>query len=81
MWLAVVRRGGTGYASAMVSIGIFMGFVVGPAGFGLIADAAGYALAWSVVALGAVTSAGLLVLLRRQVTVEAPTEDRLAPLR
>ncbi len=69
VWLAVVRRGGTGYASAMVSIGIFMGFVVGPAGFGLIADAAGYALAWSVVALGAVTSAGLLVLLRRQVTV------------
>ncbi|WP_326554386.1 MFS transporter [Micromonospora sp. NBC_01813] len=49
--LAVVRdKAATGHASALVSTGFFGGFVVGPAGFGLLADLAGYSLAWGVVA-------------------------------
>ncbi|WP_406863612.1 MFS transporter [Streptomyces sp. HUAS MG47] len=49
--VAVVRGtafGATGHASALVSMGFFGGFVVGPLGFGLIADSsAGYVGGWA----------------------------------
>ncbi|MEV6596780.1 MFS transporter [Actinoplanes sp. NPDC051346] len=68
--LAVVRRAGpTGHASALVSLGFFAGFVVGPAGFGLLADAAGYGWAWSVVAAVFVASALTALLVRDRATV------------
>ncbi|WBB98909.1 MULTISPECIES: MFS transporter [unclassified Solwaraspora] len=50
--LAVVRRKApAGHASALVSTGFFSGFVVGPTGFGLLADNGGYPLAWGAVAV------------------------------
>jgi predicted MFS family arabinose efflux permease len=50
--LAVVRRGeSTGHASALVSLGFFGGFVVGPAGVGLLADRAGWGATWLTVAV------------------------------
>lgn len=50
--LAVVRRGeAAGHASAMVSLGFFSGFVVGPTGFGALADAWGYGWSWIAVAV------------------------------
>ncbi|MFF8828815.1 MFS transporter [Streptomyces sp. NPDC015131] len=49
--VAVVRGtafGATGHASALVSMGFFGGFVVGPLGFGLLADGpAGYTGGWA----------------------------------
>ncbi|MEU6809347.1 MFS transporter [Streptomyces sp. NPDC046831] len=49
--VAVVRSpafGATGHASALVSMGFFGGFVVGPLGFGLLADtSAGYTGGWA----------------------------------
>nr|MDT0657905.1 MFS transporter [Micromonospora sp. DSM 115978] len=48
--LAVVRRGGaTGHASALVSLGFFAGFVMGPSTFGAVADLAGYGWSWALV--------------------------------
>lgn len=50
--LKVVRRGeATGHASALVSLGFFGGFVLGPAGSGLLADRAGWAAMWFIVAV------------------------------
>jgi predicted MFS family arabinose efflux permease len=50
--LAIVRRGGaTGHASALVSLGFFSGFVIGPVLFGLLADHYGYGAAWPLVAV------------------------------
>ncbi|MFI5492395.1 MFS transporter [Actinoplanes sp. NPDC051859] len=69
--LAVVRRGGaTGHASGLVSLGFFGGFVIGPALFGLLADAGGYGPAWLTVAVifAAAAGVGLLVTERRSVT-------------
>ncbi|KNB50886.1 hypothetical protein AC230_20245 [Streptomyces caatingaensis] len=49
--VAVVRSpafGATGHASALVSMGFFGGFVLGPLGFGLLADtSAGYTGGWA----------------------------------
>ncbi len=60
--LAVVRRGGaTGHSSALVSLGFFGGFVVGPTGAGLLADRAGWGAAWFLVAV-AFTGAAALAL-------------------
>ncbi len=57
--LAVVRRGGaTGHASALVSLGFFGGFVIGPAGAGLLADWAGFTVMWLTVALAFTAAAG-----------------------
>lgn len=67
--VAVLRKGGTGHAAGIVSVGFFAGFVVGPATFGLIADANGYAAAWCLTATGFAAAAALPVLLRRQVAV------------
>ena len=64
--LAVVRHGGaTGHASALVSLGFFGGFVVGPTGAGLLADRAGWGAAWFIVAVaftGAAAAGALLAL-------------------
>ncbi|MFY1694707.1 MFS transporter [Solwaraspora sp. WMMA2101] len=50
--LAVVRAtAAPGHASALVSTGFFGGFVVGPVGFGVVADLGGYGVAWSTVAV------------------------------
>jgi predicted MFS family arabinose efflux permease len=62
--LAVVRRGeAAGHASAMVSLGFFTGFVIGPATFGAVADAVGYGPSWIGVivlfGLSAVVSVGI----------------------
>ncbi|GIH03494.1 hypothetical protein Rhe02_15610 [Rhizocola hellebori] len=62
--LAVVRRGeAAGHASAMVSLGFFTGFVLGPASFGALADALDYGPAWIAVAvlfgLSALVSIGI----------------------
>ncbi|MCE7081799.1 MFS transporter [Streptomyces sp. ST2-7A] len=58
--VAVVRDptfGPTGHASALVSAGFFGGFVVGPLGFGLLADSpAGYPAAWTLTALAFLVS-------------------------
>ena len=68
--LAVVRRGGaTGHASALVSLGFFGGFVVGPTGAGLLADRAGWGAAWFLVAVaftGAAVVGALLSLPARR---------------
>ncbi|MGH3885739.1 MAG: MFS transporter [Pseudonocardiaceae bacterium] len=63
--LAVIRRGGaTGHASALVSLGFFGGFVVGPAGAGLLADWAGWTATWLTVALAFTAAAGAARLVR-----------------
>lgn len=68
--LAVVRRGGaTGHASALVSLGFFAGFVAGPAGFGLLADTAGYGWAWATVAAVFLASAVTAVIVRDRAAV------------
>lgn len=68
--LAVVRRGGaTGHASALVSLGFFTGFVVGPAGFGLLADTAGYGWAWATVAVVFLGSALTALVVRDRTAV------------
>lgn len=68
--LAVVRRGGaTGHASALVSLGFFGGFVVGPTGVGLLADRAGWSAAWLIVTAaftGAAIAGALLSLPARR---------------
>jgi predicted MFS family arabinose efflux permease len=57
--LAVIRRGGaTGHASALVSLGFFGGFVIGPAAAGLLADWAGWITTWLTVALAFTAAAG-----------------------
>jgi MFS family permease len=62
--LAVVRRGGpTGHASALVALGFFGGFVVGPTGAGLIADRAGWTATWLAVAVAFVGAAATGTLL------------------
>jgi predicted MFS family arabinose efflux permease len=62
--LVVVRRGGaTGHASALVSLGFFGGFVIGPTGVGVLADHAGWSAAWLAVAVvfgGAAVAARLV---------------------
>lgn len=70
--VAVVRSpafGATGHASALVSMGFFGGFVVGPLSFGQLTDAAGYHAGWAMVAtafLGAALCAlGMRRALRR----------------
>ena len=63
--LAVVRRAtAAGHASAMVSLGFFGGFVIGPATFGLVADLAGYSAAWGVVTVAFVGSALVAISLK-----------------
>ncbi|GGJ83095.1 hypothetical protein GCM10010123_10880 [Pilimelia anulata] len=64
--VAVVRRGGAaGHASGLVSLGFFSGFVVGPAGFGALADAAGYGVGWGAVAVVFAAAGAVAVVLRR----------------
>lgn len=62
--LAVVRRGGaTGHASALVSLGFFGGFVIGPTAAGLLADHTGWFAVWlgvAVVFTGAAAAGALL---------------------
>jgi predicted MFS family arabinose efflux permease len=62
--LAVVRRGGaTGHISALVSLGFFGGFVVGPIVSGLLADHTGWSAVWLGVAMvftGAAVAGALL---------------------
>jgi predicted MFS family arabinose efflux permease len=79
--LAVVRRGGaTGHASALVSLGFFGGFVVGPTGVGLLADRAGWGAAWFTVAVaftGAAAAGALLSLpVRRRSSAGRVPESR-----
>jgi predicted MFS family arabinose efflux permease len=50
-------EGATGYASGLVSLGFFGGFALGPLGFGVLADRAGYGWGWIAVALMFVASA------------------------
>jgi predicted MFS family arabinose efflux permease len=77
--LAVVRRGAasrdtaTGHASALVSLGFFGGFVVGPIGVGLLADWAGWGVAWMGVAIAFAGAAavGAVLSLRRLATSRA----------
>ncbi|MGQ0776221.1 MAG: MFS transporter [Pseudonocardiales bacterium] len=62
--LAVLRRGGaTGHASALVSLGFFGGFAVGPTASGLLADHAGWGFTWLVVAAVFVAAAAASALL------------------
>ena len=64
--LIVLRRSqGVGQASALVSLGFFTGFVVGPAVVGWCADRAGWAVAWLLV--GAVFTATAMVAVRVRV--------------
>ncbi|MGH3941014.1 MAG: MFS transporter [Pseudonocardiaceae bacterium] len=64
--LAVLRRGGaTGHASALVSLGFFGGFAVGPTSAGLLADHAGWGSTWHVVAVVFVAAAAAGALLAR----------------
>lgn len=65
--LLVVRRGGaTGHASGLVSLGFFTGFVIGPTGFGLLADHGGYGWGWIAAGCAFVAAAVAATRLRRQ---------------
>lgn len=70
--VAVVRGtafGATGHASALVSMGFFGGFVVGPLGFGLIADGpAGYLGGWTLAGGAFLMSVLSALMVRRAVT-------------
>lgn len=71
--LAVLRRGGaTGHASALVSLGFFGGFAVGPTACGLLADHAGWGSMWLVVAVVFATAAAAGALLSRAARRGAP---------
>lgn len=75
--VAVVRLGGrTGHATALVSLGFFAGFVVGPTTFGLTADSAGYAVAWltvgGVLAVSGVVALVCATLAARERTAAVP---------
>lgn len=64
--LAVVRRrGATGHASALVSLGFFGGFVVGPTASGLLADHTGWFAVWLAVAVVFTAAAAAGALLTR----------------
>ncbi|MFI7502182.1 MFS transporter [Streptomyces sp. NPDC049687] len=69
--VAVVRSpafGATGHASALVSMGFFGGFVVGPLGFGLLADtSAGYPAGWAMAGLAFLVSVVSAFQVRRAV--------------
>ncbi|GAA0922852.1 hypothetical protein [Streptomyces thermoalcalitolerans] len=61
--------GATGHASALVSMGFFGGFVVGPLGFGLIADSpAGYLGGWALAGGAFLMSVLSALMVRRAVT-------------
>ena len=67
--VAVVRSpafGATGHASALVSMGFFGGFVVGPLAFGALVDLTdGYPAGWALVALAFLSAAGCALGVRR----------------
>lgn len=69
--VAVVRSpafGATGHASALVSMGFFGGFVVGPLTFGLLVDSTGgYPAGWSLVGLAFLASVFCGLRVRRAV--------------
>ncbi|MFE3092476.1 MFS transporter [Streptomyces sp. NPDC059248] len=69
--VAVVRSpafGATGHASALVSMGFFGGFVVGPLAFGLLADGSGgYTAGWTLVGVAFLTSVVCGLQVRRAV--------------
>ncbi|WP_170208278.1 MFS transporter [Couchioplanes caeruleus] len=71
------RTGPLGPASALLSLGFFVGFVIGPVSFGAIADHLGYGPAWLAVAAVFLLAAGLSGLVPRR---ERPgdTEGRRA---
>lgn len=67
--LTVVRRAGarTGQASGVVGLGLYLGFMVGPLGFGALVDTTGsYTLGWSVVAGLCLTAVALMWLWRHR---------------
>ncbi|WP_141276381.1 MFS transporter [Pseudonocardia hydrocarbonoxydans] len=59
-----VRREEVGHATGWVSLGLYAGFTVGPLGFGLLVDAAGFMAAWSATAVIGLLLAVLMAALR-----------------
>jgi MFS family permease len=76
------RTGPLGPASALLSLGFFAGFVIGPVPFGSIADTVGYGPAWLAVAAVFLLAAGLSGLVLRRERAEGrrtPTQCRSTP--
>lgn len=65
------RENAPGQATGIIMIGMYLGGVYGPAGFGALVQHGSYGLAWSVAA-GAMTTGGALLLVGRWIISRSP---------